>query len=353
MKLRDSTRLEDFGGPYVVAEVNASHSGNIEAAKAMISQAKQAGCDCIKFQSWSAATLYSKTYYDENPIAKRMVDSFSLSEAELSEAATYSKECGIAFSSTPYSRREVDFLLEVCGAPFVKVASMDLNNYPFLEYIASLGAPIVLSTGMGELTEIRKAVDTIAGAGNENICLLHCVAIYPPETTTIQLNNILGLRKEFPGVPIGFSDHSLGIEMASAATALGACMIEKHFTLDRQKIGMDNQIAVEPEEMERLVQNCHNVQAALGGSERVVRPAEIAQREKMRRSIVAVRDLKAGTKLTAADLDAKRPGTGLSPDRISDLIGKPLLHDVEADTLIWESDVTGSITPAVETEPAQ
>ncbi|MBT3295045.1 MAG: N-acylneuraminate-9-phosphate synthase [Verrucomicrobia bacterium] len=339
MELRDSTRLEDFGSPYVVAEVNAGHSGNIETAKAMISQAQQAGCDCIKFQSWSAETLYSKTYYDSNPIAKRMVDAFSFSEAELSEAATYSKECGIAFSSTPYSLREVDFLLEVCGAPFVKVASMDLTNTPFLEHIARSGAPIVLSTGMGELTEIRKAVDTIVGAGNENICLLHCIAIYPPATATIRLNNILGLREEFPGIPIGFSDHSIGIEMASAATALGACIIEKHFTLDRQKIGMDNQIAVEPEEMAQLVQNCHNIQTALGDRERVVLPAEMAQREKMRRSIVAVRDLEAGTELTAADMDAKRPGTGLSPDRVGELVGKVLLHDVEADTLIMVGDV--------------
>lgn len=339
MKLRDATVLGDFNKPYIVAEVNTSHFGNMEIAKKMIVQAKEAGCDCVKFQSWSADSLYSQTYYAENPIAKRFVNKFAFSEAQLVEVAEYSKKCGIAFSSTPYSRQEVSFLLDKCDAPFIKVASMDLNNYPYLDFIARTGAPIVLSTGMGELEEIHRAVDTIEKAGNKKICILHCISIYPPEISTIRLKNILGLRKEFPDYPIGFSDHSIGVEMATAAVALGACLIEKHFTLDRSKIGMDNQVATEPEEMATLVRNCHNVQIALGGPERILLPAEIEQRKKMRRSIIAVKHLKAGTKLTANDLDAKRPGTGLPPEKISNLIGKTLLRDIEGDTLITEADI--------------
>lgn len=338
--LGDSTRLGDLNIPYIVAEINTSHFGDMEIAKKMIYQAKEVGCDCVKFQSWSAESLYSKTYYDENPIANRMFKKFSFSEAELADVAEYSKRCGIAYSSTPYSRAEVDFLLEKCNAPYVKVASMDLNNYLFLDYIARSGAPIVLSTGMGELEEIHRAVETIEKAGNKNICLLHCVSIYPPETSTIRLRNISGLRREFPDYPIGFSDHSIGTEMASAAVALGACMIEKHFTLDRTKIGMDNQMASEPEEMALLVRNCHNVQIAIGDTRRIVLPAEIEQRKKMRRSIVAVKDLNAGTKLTADDLDVKRPGTGLPPDKISELVGKTLLRDIEGNTLITEADIS-------------
>lgn len=340
IRLRDSTVLSDFNRPYIVAEINTSHFGSTEMAKEMIDQAKEAGCDCVKFQSWSAETLYSKTYYDENPIANRMFKKFAFSEAELAEVAEYSKKRGIAFSSTPYSRAEVNFLLEKCNAPYVKVASMDLNNHLFLDYIARSGAPIVLSTGMGELEEIHRAVETIEKAGNKNICLLHCVSIYPPEISTIRLRNISGLRKEFPNYPIGFSDHSIGTEMASAAVALGACMIEKHFTLDRTKIGMDNQMASEPEEMALLVRNCHNVQIALGDTRRIVLPAEMEQRKKMRRSIVAVKDLKAGTKLTADDLDVKRPETGLPPDKISELVGKTLLRDIEGNTLITEADIS-------------
>ena len=340
IKLRNSTCLEDFNKPYIVAEINTSHFGDIELARKMIDQAKYVGCDCVKFQSWSAETLYSKTYYDENPIAKRFVKKFAFSKTELTEVAEYSRKSGIAFSSTPYSREEVDFLVEEGNVPYVKVASMDLNNYSYLGYIARTGVPIVLSTGMSEMEEIRKAVETIEMEENNNICLLHCISIYPPETSTIRLNNILGLREEFPNYPIGFSDHSIGTEMATAAVALGACMIEKHFTLDRTKIGMDNQMASEPDEMELLVRNCHNVQIALGDTARIVLPAELEQRKKMRRSVITVKDLKAGAKLTADDLDVKRPGTGLPPDKINELIGKNLLRDIESDTLLKEEDIS-------------
>lgn len=336
--LRDTTVIGDFLKPYIVAELNTSHYGSIETAKEMIDRAKEVGCSCVKFQSWSKESLYSKTYYDENPIAGRIVQKFAFSEAQLMEVAQYSREHGIAFSSTPYSPAEVDFLVEKCDAAYIKVASMDLNNYPFLEYIARCGVPIVLATGMGTMEEIRRAVATIEDAGNQNICLLHCISIYPPEISTIRLKNILGLRKEFPNYPVGLSDHSTGSEMATAAVALGAAMIEKHFTLDRTKIGMDNQMATEPEEMAQLVRNCQNVHTALGDTERIVLPAEMEQRKKMRRSVIATRDLSAGTMLTKADLSAKRPGTGLPPEKIYELIGKVLIRDVKADTLILDSD---------------
>ena len=340
IRLQDSTVLSDFNRPYIVAEINTSHFGNMETAKEMIDQAKKAGCDCVKFQSWSMKSLYSKSYYDENPIAKRFFNKFAFSDADLTEVAEYSKKSGIAFSSTPYSRVEVDFLLEKCNVPYIKVASMDLNNYPYLDYIARSGTPIVLSTGMGELEEIQKAVETIEKTGNKNICILHCISIYPPEMSTIRLNNILGLRENFPDYSIGFSDHSIGTEMASAAVALGACMIEKHFTLDKTKIGMDNQMASEPEEMALLVRNCHNVQIALGDTRRIVLPAELEQRKKMRRSIVAIKDTKAGTRLKTDNLDVKRPGTGLPPDKINELVGKALIRDIEGDTLITEADIS-------------
>ena len=149
----------------------------------------------------------------------------------------------------------------------------------------------------------------------------------------------MGLRQEFPDYPIGFSDHSMGTEVACAAVALGACLIEKHFTLDRTRFGMDNEMATEPEEMAQLVRNCHNVQKALGEARRTVLPAEMEQRKKMRRSIVAVKDLRAGTRLKLEHLDVKRPGTGLPPERMGDLVGKTLVRGVEGDTLIREADI--------------
>jgi N-acetylneuraminate synthase len=332
--LKDGTELSDFGKPYIVAEVNTSHNGDIETAKKMIDEAKKAGCSCVKFQSWSKESLYSKTYYDQNPVAGRIVGKFALSEAQLMDMASYSRECGISFSSTPYCKKEVDFLVEKCDAAFVKVASMELNNPSFLDYIARTGVPMVLATGMGSLDEIKKAVETIKNAGNTSLCILHCISIYPPELSTIRLKNILGLRQAFPGSPIGFSDHSIGIEIPVAAVALGAALIEKHFTLDKTQIGMDNQMATEPDEMARLVQSCQNVQMALGGTERIVLEAELAQQQKMRRSIIAARDLKAGTVIREGDLNAKRPGTGLSPENIEGLIGRTLKMDVEKDTLL-------------------
>jgi N-acetylneuraminate synthase len=337
--LRDSTVIGDFLKPYVVAEVNTSHGGSVETAKQMIRRAKEAGCACVKFQSWSKESLYSQTFYDENPIAKRFVEKFAFSEAQLAEVVRCCKDTGIAFASTPYSPAEVDFLVEKCDAPFIKVASMDLVNYPFLKYIAKTGVPIVLSTGMGSMTEVRKAVAAIEEVGNPQLCILHCISIYPPEISTIHLNNIVGLRTEFPKYPVGFSDHSTGTEMAVAAVALGAALIEKHLTLDRTKIGMDNQMATEPEQMRAMVHSCESVQIALGGVERVVLPAELEQRKKMRRSVIVVRNLPAGATLSAQDLGVKRPGTGMPPEKLAGLPGRKLKRAVKADTVISESDL--------------
>lgn len=337
--LRSGRVLGDYTKPYFVAEVNSSHNGNVEVAKQMIDAAAEAGCDCVKFQSWSAETLYSKTYYQANPISKRIVAKFALNAEQLKDMAAYCREKGIDFSSTPYSEQEVDWLVDECQAPFIKVASMDLNNYKYLRYIAAKNVPIVLSTGMSEMEEIRKAIKTIEDAGNRQICLLHCISIYPPELETIHLNNIIGLREEFPDYPIGFSDHSHGVEMAVAATALGAALIEKHLTLDHTKIGMDNQMATEPEEMKQMVQCCLNTQIAMGAKNRVVREAEQEQMKKMRRSVIVTRDMKAGEVLTLNNLDAKRPGTGIPADQIDSLVGKTLLVDKEADTLLDISDI--------------
>lgn len=337
-KIGNGSLISDFTRPYIVAEINTSHNGSLDVAKDMIRKAKETGVDCVKFQSWSEDSLYSQTFYQANPIAKRMVSKFAFSEAQLKSASEFCKEIGIAFSSTPYSEREVDFLLE-CGAPFIKVASMDLVNYPYLEYIARTGSPVVLSTGMGDMNEIRKAVGVFEKAGHSKVCILHCVSIYPCKTSETRLMNVLGLRAEFPSFPIGFSDHSLGIEMAVAAVGMGAALIEKHFTLDKTKIGMDNQMATEPDEMQQLVRACHKVAEGLGGTERVVSAGEVAQREKMRRSVVSTRNIPAGTVLTKKDLTAKRPGTGIPPERLKDLMGRTVTRDIPADTLVLESDL--------------
>lgn len=338
VKLGDGFEINGCGKPYFIAELNSSHNGSLERAKEMIDEAKKAGCNCVKFQSWTPDTLYSKSYYDENPIAKRMVAKFSMSEEKLDEAAEYCRGIGIGFSSTPYSEKEVDFLASL-NPPFIKVASMEINNYPFLKYIAEKGLPVILSTGMADMEEIEKAVAAVESTGNRRLCLLHCVSVYPASAEMINLNNIIGLRERFPKYPVGYSDHTLGIEVPAAAVALGACIIEKHFTLDSSKMGWDNGMAMEPKQFAELVKACGNVKDSLGLKQRTVSEAELKQRLNMRRSIVAARDMSEGHVITASDLTAKRPGTGISPEMTEKLIGKTVRRDIREDTLICTEDI--------------
>lgn len=319
--------------------MNSSHRGKIEIAKKMVDAARACGCDAVKFQSWTDVSLYSKTYYAKNPIARRMVKGFALRPETLVELSAYCRDMGIAFASTPYSRSEVDLLIDQCHVPYIKVASMDINNIPFLEFIAGRMVPIVLSTGMATLGEIHEAIHAIEGKGNHQICILHCVSLYPVDHEHVNLNNMVMLQKEFPAYRIGYSDHTIGSEAACAATALGAAMIEKHFTLDSSVIGWDNQMATEPEAMEQLVRGCRNVSKALGSYERTVTEAELEQRAKMRRSLIAARDLPAGHVLSMEDLDAKRPGGGVPPNEVLHVIGKRLKRDIEAEAMLVPNDL--------------
>lgn len=329
----------DQAKPYFVAELNSSHRGKIELAWQMIDAAKACGCDAVKFQSWTVDSLYCGTYYQRNPMAKRMVKGFSLAPEALRELADYARAKQIDFSSTPYSKAEVDFLVDECQAPYIKVASMDINNVPFLRYIAGKRKPVVLSTGMADLEEVKRAVAVLEESGAEEICILHCVSIYPASPEQVNLRNMLQFQEAFPECRVGYSDHTLGIGAACAATALGAAMIEKHFTLDRSKIGWDNQMATEPEEMTRLVQACREAAQSLGAYERQVSSEEIAQRQKMRRSLVAAVNLKNGHVLRAEDLTAKRPGDGIPVSAFDQVIGRKVVRDIAADEMLLSEDI--------------
>lgn len=332
--LRNGKVVGDYKTPYIVAEVNTSHYGKIETAREMIYEAKNAGCDCVKFQSWSAGSLYSKTHYKRNPFARKIVSRFAFSPEELFSLSEFCKSIGIDFSSTPYSNEEVDFLVDECKAPFVKVSSMEVNNCDFLAYIAKKKVPVIMSTGMAESEEIKNAVDVMRKSGCADLALLHCVSIYPAEVETINLNNMIWLRETFDGCPIGFSDHTMGDAVAIGATALGAAVVEKHITLDASKIGMDNQMAMEPAELKDFVSKCRMVQSALGDYNRSVLPEEYEQRLNMRRSVVSACDIHADDIITRDMLDFKRPGTGYSPNQIDEILGKKARCDIEADLVI-------------------
>lgn len=337
--LRDGTVISDYGRPYIVSEVNSSHNGSMELAKQMIDASVEVGCDCVKFQSWSVESLYSKTYYDANPISKRFVKKFSMSPEQLKELAEYCKSKGVSFSSTPYSEDEVDFLVSECNVPYVKIASMELNNPRFLRYIGEKHVPIILSTGMSSFEEVDEAVNVLHDAGVDQMVILHCVSIYPTILTNVNLNNIVGLRERFPMHPIGFSDHTEGDAAAVAAVALGAGVIEKHLTLDRKKVGMDNGMATEPPEFTQLVNKCRDIQIAMGSKERVLLQQELDQRKNMRRSLIVTRDVLEGETIRETDLYAKRPGTGISPNQIESVIGKTATRDILADTIILPEDI--------------
>ncbi|MEN9281864.1 MAG: hypothetical protein RL594_799 [Bacteroidota bacterium] len=337
--LRNGRVVGDYKQPYFIAELNTSHFGDAEKAFAMIDAARTVGCDCVKFQSWSANSLYSSSYYKANPIARRMIDKFAFTPMMLKEMARYAQSVGVDFSSTPYSINEAVFLAEECDVPFIKIASMELNNHRFLREIAQLGVPVVLSTGMGTYDEVARALGVFEKACNPNVAVLHCTSVYPSPPEIIRLRNIGAMRDLFPSFPSGYSDHSLGSEIAVAAIALGACIIEKHLTLDQNRIGMDNQMATEPDGMSCMIQQCCNVWRAMGGPERILCEEEIGQIPKMRRSLTSTRTLEVGDILSYDDLTAKRPGDGIPPNEIDSAVGRRIRRRIEADSTIYQDDL--------------
>lgn len=329
MIMNNGFQIERYHRPYFIAEMNTSHFGKMDVAMEMIERARLVGANCVKFQSWSADTLYSDRYYRNNPIAKRFVDKFALSQEQQKQLSEHCKQTGISFASTPYSRSEVDFLLEHCHVPFIKIASMEITNLPFLEYISRTGSAIVLSTGMSTYQEIQKAVETIIEVGNENFAILHCVSVYPAEENDLNLLNITALREMFPTHVVGYSDHSIGSSASCAAVTLGASIIEKHFTLDNTVIGMDNQMATLPDEFADMITSCNNFHAMLGSKNRVLTEDEKKQKSSMRRSIIAVNNICAGSIIRETDLVFLRPGEGIPPSQCHLVIGKKALVDIE------------------------
>lgn len=349
MKINDHI-IANFKAPYIIAELGSNHNGDMKLARQLIDEAKAAGCHCVKFQSWSKDTIFARKVYEDNYFLnddyrnrtdytlEEIVEAFSISEQELLDMRNYCMEVGIDFTSTPFSTQEVDFLVDVLKAPFIKIASMDLNNYPFLDYVARKNCPIMLSTGLSTLAEVDRAVATIEAAGNRDIVLLHCISVYPPVDAEINLNNIDMLRDNYPDYPVGFSDHSIGVEIPLASVAKGACVIEKHFTLDKSMFGWDHKVSATRDEMAMIVSGSVRINDALGSYRRVVSEAEKKKIPAFRRSVVAARAIPAGTVITREDLDLKRPGTGIEPGDIGFIIGKTARRDIEADALIASED---------------
>lgn len=333
--------------PYVIAEIGSNHNGDMVLCRQLIDAAAAAGAQAVKFQSWTESSLISKQEYEANTNYSdkkkhfgsllEMVRAYQLTTAQHKEVARYCRDRGIDFASSCFSMEEVD-LLDSLDVPFLKIASMDIVYPRLLKHAACTGRPIVLSTGMATLAEIETAVEIMRGVGNNKIILLHCISIYPPEFETIQLNNIGMLEQAFE-LPVGFSDHTLGTSIPLAAIALGACVIEKHFTIDKELEGWDHAISATPQELATIVNEGKRIVTALGNRRRVVTTAEVEKRKKFRRSIVATKALDVGHIITAADLDAKRPGTGIAADQMDRLVGRKVVRKIDDDALIRWTDL--------------
>lgn len=325
--------------PYVIAEIGSNHNGDLDLAKKLIDSAKACGADAVKFQSWSKSSLISKAEYQRNTAyadkkrhfgsLEAMVEKYQFTPQQHYQIAEYCRALGVHFLSSAFAPEEVD-LLAGMGVPAIKIASMDVTHLPLLAYVGRSGLPVMVSTGMASLGEVERAVHTLQENGSGPVILLHCISIYPPAYDSIHLKNIPMLQTAFD-LPVGFSDHSIGTSIPLAAIALGACVIEKHFTLDKEMEGWDHWISADPAELEIICREGRNVFEALGSSVRSVSPAEMEKRVKFRRRMVVRRAMAKGEVLKAEDLDYKRPGTGIHPDELKYVVGRPVNRDLEAD----------------------
>lgn len=331
--------------PYVIAEIGSNHNGDMDLAKKLIKIAKNCGADCVKLQSWSKDTIFSRKVYDDNYFLRddyrnrtdytleSIVDKYSVGVNEHRELKEYCDEIGIDFASTGFSRPEIDLLADELDVPFLKIASMDVTNHPLLAYAASKGKPVLISTGLCDAADICAAIDCLEQNGCQEICVLHCVSIYPPQDDQVNLNNIDTYRALFPKYPIGYSDHTLGITAPIMSLAKRVAVIEKHFTIDHDLPGWDHKVSAEPDELRAICDAARVGEKMLGTTEIVVSEDE-ERRNAFQRSIVAARPIEPGEIISEDMLDYKRPGTGISPKDNKTVIGRTAKQNIAYDEII-------------------
>lgn len=310
-------------------------------AKRLVDSAKKCGADAIKFQTFKASSLVTPDakkakYQFENTQSStsqfEMLKKLELNRKAHIELFKYCKKKNITFLSSPFDEESVDMLDEL-GVTMFKIPSGEITNTPFLKYVARKRKPIILSTGMSTLKEVKTALDTIYSTGNKKVTLLHCVTEYPAPYADINLNAMITMRQAFK-VPVGYSDHTSGIEIAIASAALGAEVIEKHFTLDRSMKGPDHKASIEPTEFKKMIVSIRNVEIAMGNGKKIPAKSELKNIDVVRKSIIAKIDIKKGEILTTNNLTAKRPGSGISPYKLDSILGKKAKKNFKKDELI-------------------
>jgi len=329
---------------FIIAEAGVNHNGSVDLALELIDSAKASGADAVKFQTFRADKLATrsahKAAYQERTTASEESQFEMLERLEL-DTETHKRliehccQVGIQFLSSPFDAESADLLAKM-DIPLFKIPSGEITNLPFLDHVARKGRPIILSTGMSTLGEIEEALTVLRAAGNRQITLLHCVTEYPAPYAEVNLRAMNTLKAAF-GLPVGYSDHTPGIEIPIAAAALGAAVIEKHFTVDRSLAGPDHAASLEPNELGQMVTAIRHVEAALGDGIKAPARCELPNISVARKSVVAARSLIAGQRLTSDDLDIKRPGNGIAPRLKPMLIGRTLSSGVEKDEVLrWD-----------------
>lgn len=329
---------------YIIAEAGVNHNGDVNKAKELVDIAKKAGVNCIKFQTFKAEKIVTRNakkadYQVENTKNNdsqfEMLKKLELSDDEFRELKDYCDSVGIDFLSTPFDEEAVD-LLENLGVNAYKIPSGEITNKPLIQYIASKKKRMMVSTGMCTLSEVQDAVQWIEETGNRDITLFHCTSNYPAPYDAVNMKAMWTLRDTFP-YPVGYSDHTQGIEIPVMAVAMGASVIEKHFTYDVNAEGPDHKASLSPEDLQQMVREIRHVEKAFGDGEKVPTEAELSTRVAARKSLVYARDLKPGDTISREDICCKRPGNGIQPAEIESFIGKKISVSVKRDTLAkWE-----------------
>ncbi len=329
---------------FIIAEAGVNHNGCLDRARAMVQAAASAGADAVKFQTFKADRLvsrdapkadYQRQTTDAAESQYDMLKRLELSEYDHIELVECCREHSIEFLSTPFDLESIDMLKRL-GVEHWKIPSGEITNLPLLRKIGSLGQPIILSTGMATLDEIGDAMHVLksAGADRKSITVLHCNTEYPTRMQDVNLRAMQSIARAFPGVDIGYSDHTLGIEIAVAAAALGATVIEKHFTMDRNLPGPDHRASLTPKELGNMVFAIRNIEQALGDGIKRPSPSELKNRDIARKSIIAAKPIRRGEPFSEDNLTIKRPGNGVSPMRWDDFMGTPANRDYETNELI-------------------
>ena len=345
--------------PYIVAEIGGNHNGDVELGKRMIREAKACGADAVKFQLYRRCDLWTEDHLKElnDGLVKlenvsawetkelglkdifAQVDKFAVQEKEHIEFFNCARECGIDYGTSTFTKKDVDFCIDQKVAN-LKVASCDVTNLDLIEYVISKDYPTHIALGMASSEEIDAIVRLIPEKCRHNVTLLHCVSLYPPKDEIVYLRFIETLRQKY-GMAVGYSDHTLGYEIPLAAVAMGASVIEKHFTLDKNMPGWDHRVSADPAEMKVICAASKRIADALGDGIKRVSDDELAKRLKFRRTIATARALKAGEAIRYEDILFKRPGTGIPADKYKDIIGRHVCRDIDANkTLFWE-DLVG------------